>query len=79
MGDRYKGAVAMDKYLQDVNAFLAAIYELPDKLAGVLAMMQAPIRGLTNTLIVTNVLLGCLVITSLANVYMLWRQAKKNK
>ncbi|MBG9564379.1 hypothetical protein P4U99_25165 [Brevibacillus agri] len=67
----------MENYLQYLNQFIAAIHDLPDRLAGVLASIQDPIRSLRNTLVATNILLGMLVVTSVANVYMLWRNGRK--
>ncbi|MFS0558660.1 hypothetical protein [Brevibacillus sp. 179-C9.3 HS] len=67
----------MGDYVQYFNNLIATINDIPNKLMSVLTVFHAPIQHLTNTLIVTNILLGLLVLTSIANVYMLWRNGKK--
>ncbi|MED1802812.1 hypothetical protein [Brevibacillus porteri] len=67
----------MGDYVQYFNNLIASINDIPNKLMSVLSVIQAPIQHLTNTLIVTNILLGLLVLTSIANVYMLWRNGRK--
>ncbi|WP_256973656.1 hypothetical protein [Brevibacillus brevis] len=64
-------------YVQYFNNLVASINDIPNKLMSVVSVIHTPIQHLTNTLIVTNILLGLLVLTSIANVYMLWRNGKK--
>ncbi|OUQ89708.1 hypothetical protein B5G50_03870 [Brevibacillus brevis] len=63
--------------MQYFNNLVASINDIPNKLMSVVSVIHTPIQHLTNTLIVTNILLGLLVLTSIANVYMLWRNGKK--
>ncbi|CAI8731104.1 ABC transporter permease [Brevibacillus sp. IT-7CA2] len=67
----------MGDYVQYFNNLIASINDIPNKLMSVLSIIHEPIQHLTNTLIVTNILLGLLVLTSIANVFMLWRNGKK--
>ncbi|MGG4444583.1 hypothetical protein [Brevibacillus fortis] len=69
----------MGDYVQYFNNLIATINDIPNKLMSVLSIIHAPIQHLTNVLIVTNILLGLLVVTSIANVYMLWRNGKKGR
>lgn len=69
----------MGDYVQYFNNIMATINDIPNKLMSGLAAIQEPIQRLTNTLIVTNILLGVLFVASLANVYILWRNGKKGR
>jgi hypothetical protein len=68
---------SLASYVQYFNDILATFNNLPNKLMSVVATINEPLRSLTHTLIVTNVLLGLLFLTSLVNIYMLWRYGKK--
>ncbi|MFD2370106.1 hypothetical protein ACFSO0_09095 [Brevibacillus sp. GCM10020057] len=63
--------------MQYFQGIIDAINGLPGKLLQVVATVNEPIYALTKTLVVTNVLLGILVVTSLANIYMLWRNGRR--
>lgn len=68
----------MQSYMQSIESIIAAINDLPGKLMTVVfSSITQPIQTLTRTLVVTNVLLGLLVVASIANVCMLWRKGKK--
>ncbi|MED4586954.1 hypothetical protein [Brevibacillus choshinensis] len=67
----------MAGYVQYFHDIIASINELPSKLMRIVTLINEPIQSLTNTLVVTNILLGLLFLTSLANIYMLWRNGKR--
>lgn len=67
----------MGSYVQYFRDIIDAINILPSKLMRVVASINEPIQNLTNTLVVTNILLGLLFVTSLANIFMLWRNGRK--
>ncbi|KQL46932.1 hypothetical protein AN963_18925 [Brevibacillus choshinensis] len=67
----------MAGYVQYFHDIITSINELPSKLMRIVTLINEPIQSLTNTLVVTNILLGLLFLTSLANIYMLWRNGKR--
>ncbi|QRG67728.1 hypothetical protein [Brevibacillus choshinensis] len=67
----------MGSYVQYFRDIIDSINVLPGKLMNVVASINEPIQSLTHTLIVTNILLGLLFVTSIANIYMLWRNGRK--
>ncbi|WNC14885.1 hypothetical protein [Brevibacillus brevis] len=68
----------MQGYMQSIESIIAAINDLPGKLMTVVfSSITQPIQTLTHTLVVTNILLGLLVVASIANFCMLWRNGRK--
>lgn len=72
-----KEAGSLGSYVQYFRDIIDSINALPGKLMKVVATINEPIESLTHTLMVTNILLGLLFVTSLANIYMLWRNGRK--